>query len=53
MADCTSDSIINSTILNYKKGNVGDQYEVKEHVRGKNPQAGPALKVCLGDVTSP
>ena len=45
MAGCASDSIINATILYYKKGKIGDQYEVKEHVRVKIPQDLKSLKV--------
>ena len=47
MTGCASgaDSIINATILYYKKGKIGDQHEVKEHVRVKIPQDLKSLKV--------
>ena len=37
MAGCASDSIITATILYHKKGKIGNQYEVKGHVRVKIP----------------
>ena len=47
MAGRASDSIINAIVLYYKKRKKGDQYTVKEHVRVKIPQEGPALRGCV------